>query len=159
MNTVASRTVRSTPQRDAHETWTAIVDLLTHGRTGAARTELMAVAGIAASIIADQAPRDAAIIVTCEGPRTRIYCLYDDNAIDGSDAQEDALGFDPLNGDWHLSLPCLADDLAWVASALKKYSTRITVRDSAETTAASQDSGNTAKAVALIIDPKGFLAP
>lgn len=158
MNTVASRTLRSTPERDAHETWTAIVDLLTQGRVGAARTELMAVAGIAASIIADQAPRDAAIIVTCEGPRTRIYCLYDDNAIDGSDAHEDLLGFDPLNGDWHLSLPCLAPDLAWVEGALKKYSARITARDSVETITAKQDSGNVTKAEALIIDPKGFLA-
>ena len=159
MNTVASRTFRSTPQRDAHETWTAIVGLLTQGRAGAARTELLAVAGIAASIIADQAPRDAAIIVTCEGPRTRIYCLYDDNAIDGSDAHEDSLGFNPLNGDWRMSLPCLADDLAWVEGALKKYSTRITARDSAETTAANQNSGNAAKGRALVLDPKRFLAP
>lgn len=57
MTTVASRTFRSTPQRDAHTTWIAIVDLLTQGKTGAARTELMAVAGVAASVIADQAPK------------------------------------------------------------------------------------------------------
>ena len=80
--------------------------------------ELLAVDGLAASIIADQAPKDAAIVVTCDGPRTRIYCLYDDDAIDGSDANEDALGFDPLKGDWRMSLPCLADDLAWVQAAL-----------------------------------------
>ena len=57
-------------------------------------------------MIADHGPGDAAIMVTCDGPRTRIYCLYDDDAIDGSDAKEDALGFDPLNGDWRVSLPC-----------------------------------------------------
>ena len=59
------------------------------GPDGAARAELLAVAGIAASIIADQAPRDAAIVVTCDGPRTRIYCLYDEDAIDGAEANEE----------------------------------------------------------------------
>ncbi|MGH6866004.1 MAG: hypothetical protein ACREDO_07530 [Methyloceanibacter sp.] len=158
MSTVVSRTFRSTPHRDAHRTWTAIVDLLTQRRPGPARDELMAVAGVAASIIADQAPREAAIIVTCDGPRSRIYCLYDDDAIDGSDAKEDPLGFDPLNGDWRVSLPCAADDLGWVQAALKKRSTRITARDSASTTTINEDSGGAAKGQTLALDPKGFLA-
>lgn len=119
MSTVASRTFRSTPGRDAAQTWIAIVDLLTQGKSGDARTELLAVVGTAASVIADQAPKDAAITVTCDGPRTRIYCLYDEDAIEGSDANEDPLGFEPLKGDWRISLPCLADDLVWVQSALK----------------------------------------
>jgi SpoVK/Ycf46/Vps4 family AAA+-type ATPase len=96
MSTVASRTFRSTPGRDALETWTAIVDLLTKGAASTARTELLAVASVVASVIADQSPKDAAITVTCDGPRTRIYCLYGDDAIDGTDANEDALGYDPL---------------------------------------------------------------
>lgn len=156
MTTVASRTFRSTPHRDAHDTWLAIIALLTQGRTSNAYTELLAVAGIAASVIADQAPRDAAIVVTCDGPRSRIYCLYDDDAIDGADANEDALGFDPLNGDWHVSLPCLADDLAWVQDALRKHSSRITARDSAATTA-EERAAKAAAPVALVLDPKGFL--
>lgn len=156
MSTVASRTFKSTPERDAARTWTAIVDLLTQGNTGAARAELLAVAGIAASVIADQAPKEAAIIVTCDGPRTRIYCLFDDDAVEGSDANEDALGFDPLKGDWRVSLPCLADDLAWVQSALKKQSTRITARylDEAQT---GTDEASTTKSQTLVFDSKGFL--
>ncbi len=118
MTTVASRTFTSTPARDALATWTAIVDLLTKGQTGAARSELLAVGGVAASVIADQAPQNAAIVVTCDGPRTRIRCLYDEDAIDGADANEDPLGYDPLKGDWRISLPCLTDDLAWVQAAL-----------------------------------------
>jgi hypothetical protein len=157
MTTVVRRIFRSTPHRDARDTWIAIVDLLTQGRQNAARTELLAVAGIAASIVADQAPHKAAIVVTCDGPRTRVYCLYDDDAIDGADANEDPLGFDPLNGDWQVSLPCLADDLDWVGAALKKHSTRITVRDSAEAIAASNGDA-AAKGEALVLDPKGFLA-
>lgn len=156
MSTVASRTFRSIPQRDAYQTWTAIVDLLTRGQQGTARTELLAVSGVAASLIADQALRAGAIIVTCDGPRTRIYCLYDDDAIDGSDANEDTLGFDPLKGDWRVSLPCPVDDLGWVEGALKKHSTRITARDSAAS-AISEEKASAAGSHELMLDPKGFL--
>lgn len=156
MTTVARRTFRSTPHRDAMQTWHAIVDLLTQGKAGAARTELLAVAGVAASAITDQAPKDAAIVVTCDGPRTRIYCLYDDDALDSADANEDALGFDPLNGDWRVSLPCLADDLTWVQGALKKHSDRITARDRDADVAKAADL-QPAKAQAFVLDPKGFL--
>jgi hypothetical protein len=155
MTTVASRTFRSTPYRDARDTWTAIVALLTRGAMGPARVELDAVAGIAASLIADQAPRDAAIVVTCEGPRTRIYCLYDNDAGDGSDAKEDALPFDPLAGDWRVSLPCPVDDLAWVQGALARHGERVTARDAAAAPAADERAASTA-AGPLVLDPKGF---
>ena len=156
MSTIVSRTFRSIPQRTASDTWSAIVALLTKGVSGAKRDELLAVAGVAASIIADRAPRDAAIVVTCDGPRTRIYCLYDDDAIDGGDASEDALGFDPLDGDWAVSLPCAAEDLSWVQGALAKHSSRITARDSAETTVAKQQASASGGA-GLVLDPRGFL--
>ena len=156
MTTVARRTFRSTPHRDAAQTWRAIVDLLTQGRTTQATTELIAVTGIAASVIADQAPKSAPIVVTCDGPRTRIYCVYDDDAIDDSEADESVLGFDPLRGDWHLSLPCSAEDLDWVQAALEKDGTRVTARDLA--TNLSEDAKADTKAQALVIDPKGFLS-
>jgi hypothetical protein len=156
MSTVVRRTFASTPKREAQKTWEAIVDLLTKGMAGSRRTELQAVAGIASSIISDQAPKDAAIIVTCDGPRTRIYCLYDDRAIEGDEASEDALGFDPLAGDWAVSLPCESSDLPWVQKSLKTHSARITARDKAETIA-NDESSNAAKAGGLILDVKGFL--
>jgi hypothetical protein len=154
MTTVASRTFRSNPHRDAFQTWQAITELLTRGKSGTPRAELMAVAGVAASIIAEQAPKDHAIVVTCDGPRTRIYCTYDDDAIDGSGANEDGLGFDPLTGDWRVSLPCPKDDLAWVQAALKKHGNRVTARRPEEGVAADQDA---AKAEGLVLDIKGFL--
>lgn len=95
MTTVTRRTFRSSPHRDALATWAAISDLLSRTNTGA-QQELGSVAGIASSIIADKACENSPILVSCEGPQTRIYCLYDDDAIDGSDANEDVLGFDPL---------------------------------------------------------------
>ena len=156
MLTVARRTFRSTPERGALATWTAIVDLLTQGKSGKARTELLAVAGVAASIVADHAPSDAAIMVTCDGPRTRIYCLYDDDAIDGAGANEAPLGFDPLKGDWGVSLPCPTDDLAWVQRALDRHSDRIIARDLDES-ASNKGSATDTKAKPLVLDRKGFL--
>ena len=155
MSTVASRTFVSTPQRDAHRTWEAVVDLLTQGQPDGPREELDAVGGIAASVIADRTPAESPIVVTCDGPRTRIYCIYDDDAVDGSDANEDALGFDPLNGDWHVSLPCTADDLDWVQVALKEHSERITGRTAGEpVTKNDQASEETA---GLTLNPDEFL--
>jgi hypothetical protein len=155
MSTVASRVFRSTPQRDAAATWKAIVDLLTQERDGAAKTELLSVLGIAASLIADHAPKDAPIVVTCDGPRTRIYCMFNDDAVDGSDASEEALGFDPLKGDWRISLPCPADDLGWVQKSLAQHSSRITAREPDAAIAA--DIEEKAAPQSLTLDPKGFL--
>lgn len=155
MTTVASRTFRSSPYRDALQTWVAIVDLLTQRKQTNARRELEAVTGIAASCIADKVPKFAPMIITCEGPRTRVYCLYDDDAIDGADANEERLGFDPLKGEWTVSLPCDKEDLEWVSSALKKHSTRITARDLTKRISdESKDSDSTSE---LTIDLEGFL--
>lgn len=158
MSTVVRRTFAGSPARDAHETWIAIVDLLTKACPAADREELVAVAGTAASTISDQAPRNVPIVVTCDGPRTRIYCLYDEDAVEGSDGNEDVLGFDPLKGDWAISLPCLADDLDWVQAALARHSSRITARDVAYGLAA--DTGTKSQASAgLTFDSAGFLGP
>ncbi|MFE8596581.1 hypothetical protein [Archangium violaceum] len=156
MTTIARRTFRASPHRTASDTWTTIVELLTQGGRTGAREELLAVCGIASSVITDQAPKQSPIVVTCEGPRTRIYCLYDEEALESADADEAPLGFDPLQGEWSVSLPCLAEDLDWVRGALQKHSRRITARDVAmgfdieETPDASKDTP-------LVLDVKGFL--
>jgi hypothetical protein len=156
MTTIARRTIRSSPHRTSTETWTAIVELLTQGKQDAARSELLAVVGIASSIITDQAPRDAPIVVTCDGPRTRIYCLYDEDALEGSDANEAHLGYEPLKGDWSVSLPCQADDFSWVQGALKKHSSRITARDLATGLEIDEASDSTDEQP-LVLNVKGFL--
>lgn len=157
MSSVYSRTLRSTPERSASDTWQAIVELLTKGKPGTARNELLAVAGIASSQVADQAPKGSPIVVTCDGPRTRIYCLYDEEAIEDDQANEDALGFDPLNGDWGVSLPCPKDQLDWVRPALKAHSSRITARDQDEGIATENASASTAQPLTLNVE--AFLKP
>lgn len=158
MSTVARRDFLSIPHRDAHATWVAIVSLLTAGASGAAaRADLMAVAGIASSIIADQAPADAPILVTCDGPQTRVYCHYDDDALDDSNANEAPLGFDALKGNWQVSLPVAAEELAWVTSALKAKTTRVVARDPSKGAAADQ--GRQSQSMGFVVDAEGFLKP
>lgn len=154
MATVARRTICSSPKRDTLTSWSVIVDLLASTNTDA-RPELESVAGIASSIIAEKACENSPIIVSCEGPQTRIYCIYDDDAIDGSDANEDSLGFDPLKGDWSISLPCTEDDLSWVQSALKAKSNRITARDMSEKK--PTDENSTKSDAGLELNVEGFL--
>jgi len=113
------------------------------------------VEGVAASIISDKAPQDSAIVVSCDGPQTRVYCLYDEAALDESDAKEDALGYEPLKGNWAVSLPCTEADLAWVQRSLKAKSSRITARDMSTKLREAEDTTSSAKP--LTIDLKAFL--
>lgn len=157
MSSVVSRVIRSLPQRSTADTWSFIVDLLTKGEQGEKRAELLSVSGVASSIIAEQAAKDAAIVVTCDGPRTRIYCLYDDDALAVGDEKEDRLGHDALKGDWAVSLPCPEDDLAWVQRALKAKSSRITARDMTQGLGDESSGTQAATDSAFTVDVDRFL--
>ncbi|GER18458.1 hypothetical protein [Variovorax boronicumulans] len=152
MTTVVRRDFRSVPSRDAMATWTAIVALLTQGQGGDRERELLSVAGIASSLIADQAAKDAPIVVTCDGPRTRIYCLYDDDSLDDSGSGEDKLGYEPLKGDWQVSLPCPQEDLDWVSQALGRLTKRIVARDLAEGISADSKAASAVAAPVLNLE-------
>lgn len=156
MSTVR-RTIRSIPYRDSVATWRFIVLLLTQGKNSSAAAELETVAGVAASVISDGAMRQAPIVVTCDGPRTRLYCTYDEDALDEAEASEDALGFDPLKGDWAVSLPCQAEDLEWVQRALAGSSKRITARDAADGFGVSDSAPAPTTGNALTLNLEGLL--
>lgn len=130
--TVVARRIIATPARPASEAWSVMVNLLAPDTKSEAHKELQSVAGIAASLISDEAFKDAAAVVRGKGPRVRLYCLYDEDAISGENASEASLASVPTEEDWKLSLPCPADDLTWVQSALKQKSSRITARDMTE---------------------------
>ena len=126
--TVVARRFAASPIRTASETWNAIINLIsTEGSD--ARKELESVRGVMASLIADEAPRDAAIVVAGNGPRLRIYCLYGSDAVDGDDRDERALSWEPVEGDWSMQVPCDGDDLEWVKTAIEKASSRIIAYD------------------------------
>lgn len=127
--TIIARRVASEPVRLATATWTIIVDLLAPEADQAARAELLTIKGIASSLIASEAIKDAPIVVYGAGPRVHIYCIYGEDAITGENANEDKLISSPVDGDWKMSLPASESDLKWVQAALKEKSTCITARD------------------------------
>jgi hypothetical protein len=126
--TVIARTIASIPTRSASETWEAIADLIAPDTKSAARRELDAVAGTACSCIADEALASDPLVVYGAGPRLRVYALYGDAAIEGDAANDSALSFVPTDGDWHMSIPCPAEDLDWVERSLKAVSRHVRAR-------------------------------
>lgn len=139
--TVVARTFVSIPQRSASATWEAIVQLIAPDTKSAARRELHAVAGAVSSCIADAALTNDPLVVYGAGPRVRIYALYGDDAIEGDGAHESPLSFVPTDGDWRMSLPCLAEDLAWVERSLQAVSSRVTARALGEPLAEDGEDG------------------
>lgn len=96
--TVIARRIIATPARPASEAWSLIVELLAPESESQARKELLAIAGIASALIADEAMKTAPIVVSGSGPRVRIYCLYDEEAIVGEQAKETSLPAIPTAG-------------------------------------------------------------
>src|SRR5688572_30314849 len=102
--TVLARKVNSVPTRLASETWTRIVDLVAP-TNASARTELLAVIGVASSLITRESFKDSPFIVWGDGPRIRVYCIYGEEAIEGAGANEAALPDSPAeSGTWFASL-------------------------------------------------------
>ena len=130
--TVIARTFASIPTRSSSETWEAIADLIAPDAKSAARRELDAVAGTACSCIADEALASDPVVVYGAGPRLRVYALYGDAAIEGDAVNESPLSFVPTDGDWHMSIPCLSEDLDWVERSLKAVSRHVRARAQGE---------------------------
>jgi hypothetical protein len=122
------RTFVATPVRQAAATWRAIADVIAlPGAPG--RGELTAFEGIAASLVAAEAWRNAPLIISGVGPQLRVYCLYDEDAIIDDDTNENALAWSPTDGDWSAEVPCPPEDLDWIRTALTELSDRINVVD------------------------------
>lgn len=128
-------------------------------RDGAVRSELLSVEGIASSVLSTESPRGAAIVVRGKGPRVRIYCLYGDEAVAGDDANESVLAECPTEGDWVVSLPADADDVAWVKAALAKKSTRVTVREKSESVDDGDERSKASGTTNAAINMEAFLRP
>lgn len=153
--TIVSRTFASVPARSAQGTWDAIVDLIVPSSASPARRELGEVAGVACSIIAGE--MRAPIVVYGAGPRLRIYCVYGDDAIEGSAVDEEPLSFIPTDGEWRMSLPCPAEELPWVRRNLAR-SRRVSARDESEGPAVEQEDDNRVSPLtAPAVDRDAFL--
>jgi hypothetical protein len=128
MSTVIARRVASSPTRTATQTWDKIVELVAPDAGSEARRELAKAAGVACAAISSEATKDAAIVVWGAGPRVRIYCVFDEDAILGEGVNEDALAKSPTAGDWRMSLPCEPGDVTWSKNKLAAVSKRISAR-------------------------------
>jgi hypothetical protein len=156
--TVVARRIRATPERGASDAWQVIVGIIAP-TDGISRRELLSISGIASSIISTESPKGAAMVVRGKGPRVRLYCLYDDEAISGDDANESALAECPTDGDWTLSLPADADDVAWIRDALANKSTRVIVREKSEAVDDGEEPSKTSAASDAAINLEAFLRP
>ena len=105
MATVIKRQIRVTPHRTATDAWELISTLLAPDEQSSVRAELRKVAGVVGQAIASESPKDSPLVVRGKGPRIRFYCLYDDDAISGEDANENGLSVVPTGGDWKVSIP------------------------------------------------------
>lgn len=156
MVTVVKRQIRATPHRTASGVWELITDLIAPDPNSSARRELSSVAGVLGQVIASDAPESDPIVVFGNGPRVRFYCLYDEAAITGDDANEGPLAFNATEGDWRMSVAALVDDVDWVRGELKKLSNRITVREIGEQLEESVESAGS-KSPKVAVDVTSFL--
>jgi len=128
MSTVLARRVASTPVRTAAQTWARIAEILAPDAESAARRELANAAGVACASISSEATKDAPIVVWGGGPRVRIYCIFDEDAITQDGVNEDALPRSPTEGAWQMSIPCQPEDVKWSHAKLASVSSKISAR-------------------------------
>lgn len=126
--TVYARTFASTPARTATETWEEISDLLNKKEEGEVAETLGKLNGIASTIIVSEIPSESPIVIFGDGPRIRIYCAYDDKALDNSNLDENPLPDSPVGDGWGISFPCKEEDIEWIQKKLDNFD-NISVRD------------------------------
>lgn len=156
MSTVMARRVASTPSRTAAATWEKIVAILAPDPKSDARQELAKANGVACASISSEATKNAAIVVWGGGPRARVYCVFDDDAITGDGVNEDAMSRSPTEGDWKMSIPCPPEDVKWSNEKLASVSTRISAR-SLEDDIDDDESAAASSAHSLSINTEEFL--
>lgn len=159
MSTVVARKVASTPTRTAAQTWDKIVDILAPDPKSEARKELAKAAGVACASISSEATRDAAIVVWDGGPRVRVYCVFDEDAVTGDGVSEGALPRSATEGDWKMSIPCPPEDVKWSNAKLASVSTRISARSLEDDVDEDHESASESSARSLSINAEEFLKP
>jgi len=127
MSVVAKRIV-SRPVRTSKETWDIITKIVCKDDKKAA-AEFDHVSGIASAIISEEYPAKFPIVVKGNGPRVRVYCLYDEDAIVGEEAREEELNWPLTSENWVAYLPCSKNDIDWMSKNLADLSKNFKVYD------------------------------
>jgi len=155
---IVARRIRSTPVRSAMDTWKLVTALISRHGSGA-REELERVAGVAASLIADEAPREAPIVVAGCGPRLRIYCLFGEDAIVDDNSDEADLTWNPTEDDWKMWLPSSSEDIDWVKATLAKHAKRILAYDLDKKEAVGEAAEHAGRRSELSVNVEAFRKP
>jgi hypothetical protein len=150
MSTVIARRVVSSPVRTAAQTWAKIVEIAAPDPQSVARKELAKAEGVACASISSEATKDAAIVIWGGGPRVRVYCVFDDDAITQDDVNEDMLPKSPTEGGWKMSIPCLPDDVKWCSTNLAAASSRISARSMDDEVEDGDDRAEAAKVAPMM---------
>lgn len=132
--TVIARRVRAVPVRTSDETWTCIVEMISTG-DGALASQLEEAGHIAAMLIAEEHTASNPILLSGCGPQARLYTLHGPKAIDGINANEEALQVQASN-EWELALPASGPDLALAAEGVEPLD-HVTVYDTAASSASN----------------------
>jgi len=154
--TVVARRFVARPVRTAGETWAAITNLICETDRSAA-AEFLNVSGIVSSLIADEALRNDPFVLVGSGPRLRVYCLYDEDAISADEKNEDALTWKPTEKEWKAFLPCASEDIGWVTEALKKQSSRFFAYDIAKGIGEETEVTKKSQSSDMTINTEGFM--
>jgi hypothetical protein len=156
MSNVLARRVAATPVRTAAQTWEKIVAIVAPDPQSPARNELAKAAGVACAAIASEATKGAPIVISGGGPRVRVYCLFDEDAITQDGLNEDALPKTPTEGDWRMSIPCQTEDVTWSQNNLA-VSSRISARGVNDEVEEGGEASTTTEKASLSINLAEFL--
>src|SRR5581483_1508228 len=116
--------------------------------------ELNKLNGVLGQLICSESFVNEPIVVHGGGPRVRMYCVYNDEAVEGDDADERTLTASPTGDGWSISVPCSDEDFDWVAKELGKIGQRATARRFGEEIADESEEKSSASAN---IDMEAFL--
>jgi hypothetical protein len=151
--TVVARRFLARPVRGATETWAAIVDCVCKSDPQS-RREFEKITGEASALIASDIMKEYPFVIMGSGPRLRVYCLYDEDAISGDDKNEEPLGWNPTEGDCMAYLPCTTEECDFFKATLHKKTSRIKCYDVKEGIPEQEQAE--AKSEGLTIDIEGF---
>lgn len=121
------RDIASIPKRSAADTWREIVKLIT-GSGSVDAASLTAAASVMESLITDEHLARVPIVVKGVGSRLVIYCLFGEDAMD-AEMDIPKLNWNPTAGNWAMTAPTDAVDVAWMNKTLKERAPRIAVHD------------------------------
>ncbi len=123
-----ARRFAARPVRTSIEAWAAVRDALCQDNNPAA-AEFDRIQGVAASVISSNLPATHPFVFIGEGPRVRVYMVYNNQALNGGDLDESPLVSNPFESSWTGWVPASPDEIDRVQTHLRRLSDRFVAYD------------------------------